>query len=59
MLGKNIREHIQKINNVLQDQNLSIEERKNFILTLSEDDMRLVMLEMCTVFATLKENSVK
>lgn len=56
MLGKDIHEHIKIINDTIKDHDLSYEQRQNFVSTLSEDDMRMVFMELCKVWCSSKEN---
>jgi len=55
MLGETISEHIKIINDVIKNHNLSYEERREFVRGLSENDMRIVFLEMCEVWSSNKE----
>ena len=45
---------INEINDIVKDPNLSVEERKAFVKTLTEDEMRSVFLKMCELWESSK-----
>ena len=45
---------VKEISDVVKDPNLSIKEREEFVRTLSEEEMRSVFLQMCSVWKTDK-----
>lgn len=42
---------VKEIHDVVQDVNLTIEDREKFVNTLTEEEMKNVFLQMCSVYA--------